>query len=374
MQGIDPHMGFLPSEEPLERLPAEFDAWEQVASELPALLLTGQVRSVLQDLVRLDVSKLEGNRALERAMLLLSVFGNAYVWGCEPAATIIPRNLAAPWSEVAAKLGRPPILSYASIVLHNWRKVNRSAPFALENIVTLLLFHGGMDEQWFYLTAVDVEAKGASALQAIVNAQSAVAVGDEDRLISALAQLATTLTTLSSALRRVPEKCDPYIFYHRVRPFVFGWKEPGIIYEGVSATPQQWAGASAAQSSLLQAIDIGLGIQHSHPVTQSFLRDVRQYMPIPHRQFLQALEAGPGIRPFILNPKRRNTRLNSVYNECIRALETFRKIHMGFSVEYILNQASQAEGAAGTGGTEFVPFLREMGRETKRSVIVDEAG
>jgi indoleamine 2,3-dioxygenase len=34
----------------------------------------------------------------------------------------------------------------------------------------------------------------------------------------------------------MPEKCDPYIYYHRVRPFIFGTKDnpdlkKGLIYE-----------------------------------------------------------------------------------------------------------------------------------------------
>ena len=39
-------------------------------------------------------------------------------------------------------------------------------------------------------------------------------------------------------MNRMPEKCDPFIYYNRVRPYIFGWKNnpttpEGVIYEGV---------------------------------------------------------------------------------------------------------------------------------------------
>ena len=39
-------------------------------------------------------------------------------------------------------------------------------------------------------------------------------------------------------MNRMPEKCDPFIYYNRVRPYIFGWKNnpatpDGVIYEGV---------------------------------------------------------------------------------------------------------------------------------------------
>ena len=45
---------------------------------------------------------------VERAMLLLSVFGNAYVWAESEPAQVIPQSIAVPWRRVADTLGRPP--------------------------------------------------------------------------------------------------------------------------------------------------------------------------------------------------------------------------------------------------------------------------
>lgn len=63
------------------------------------------------------------------------------------------------------------------------------------------------------------------------------------------------------------EKCDPYVYYHRVRAPMAGWRNNpalpnGLLYEGVSEVPLQLYGETGAQSSVVPALDAALGIQH----------------------------------------------------------------------------------------------------------------
>jgi hypothetical protein len=44
---INPQRGCLPSNDPLDRLPTAFDAWEEVAHELPKLMVTEKLRARL---------------------------------------------------------------------------------------------------------------------------------------------------------------------------------------------------------------------------------------------------------------------------------------------------------------------------------------
>ena len=60
---------------------------------------------------------------------------------------------------------------------------------------------------------------------------------DEKALISELGTIHNSLLEVNRIFRLMPEKCDPYIYYHRVRPYIFGWKNnpdlpDGLIYEG----------------------------------------------------------------------------------------------------------------------------------------------
>jgi indoleamine 2,3-dioxygenase len=148
---VYPQRGFLPAEDPLLRLPPAYDPWEQLAAELPALLLARRLRPALADLPLLDLAGLETEAMYNRAMLLLSVLGNAYVWEEKEPALLLPRVIAVPWWQVATAVGRPPILSHASMVLHNWRLLNADEPISLGNLASLQLFLGGLDESWFYL-------------------------------------------------------------------------------------------------------------------------------------------------------------------------------------------------------------------------------
>lgn len=366
---IDPRRGFLPAQDPLERLPEAFDRWEQIAADLPALLMTGRLRFTLEQLPPLDATQLKNEQQVQRAMLLLSVFGNSYVWGSATPATVIPRGVAIPWAQVAEQLGRPMIVAHASMVLNNWRRLDKSQPVALDNLDTLQLFLGGLDEKWFFLTTVAIEAEGAPALPALVEAQRAAAAGQPDRVAGCLETINTTLNNIFEILRRVPEKCDPYIFYHRIRPFLAGWEAPGIIYQGVSESPQILAGGSAAQSSLIQALDAGLGIAHIDDKTRPFLMEMRHYMPPSHRRFIEALEAGPSIRQFVAKHQGDHPGLVTLYNEAIERMSRFRTKHIEISVRYILRQAPKNEEAKGTGGTDFVPFLHTARQETQNRKI-----
>jgi indoleamine 2,3-dioxygenase len=364
---VNSNRGFLPIEDPLECLPSEFETWEYIAAEVPTLLMTSKLRSTLEKLKPLDTSRLESEPYLRRAMLVLGVFASAYVWGESQSAITIPKGIAIPLWEMAEKIGLPPILCYTSVTLDNWRRLDKNQPIELLNIAALQLFWGGIDEQWFYLISVAIEAKGALAIKAIVEAQKAVANSQFDILTQQLKKIASVIIDMQVVLLQIQQKCDPYIFYHRVRPFFAGWPEAGIIYEGISDKPHKFFGSSAAQSSLIQSLDAGLGIVHHQDQTLSFLQAMRYYMPPAHRRFIEALEAESSIRQFVLNHKQNHPALRDLYNECIQVLNNFRKEHRLIAASYILRQNPQQ--IRGTGGTNFVPFLKQVEMQTQASFI-----
>ncbi|MCW6004370.1 indoleamine 2,3-dioxygenase [Micromonospora sp. CPCC 205371] len=127
----------------------------------------------------------------------------------------------------------------------------------------------------------------------------------------------------------------PTCFYHRIRPFLTGWPEPGLVYERVDETPRLLTGGSAAQSSLIQAFDAGLRIPHQHEVTGAFLRAMRAYMPLSHRRFLADLEAGPSIFDYVTARRGEHPRLVDAYNACVRAVGDLRAQHLGLTGRYI---------------------------------------
>ena len=366
---VDPVRGFLPARDPLDRLPAAYSVWDQLGAQVPTLLMAGRLRSTLDRLEPLDTRHLDDELELDRAMLLLCVFGNAYVWGEAEPARRIPPGVAIPLWQVAARLGRPPIASHASVALHNWRRLDPSGPIALDNLGTHQLFLGGVDEQWFYLVTVLIEAEGAAALPALVQAQQAVSSDRVDELVAHLTVVSAALTRMLAALLRMTEQCDPYIFYHRIRRFLTGWESPGVVYGGVDDEPRMYAGGSAAQSALVQALDAGLGVGHRDRETQPYLLEMRRYMPPPHRAFIEALEDGPPVRRYVHDRRESHPFLRDVYNQCVRALEDFRRQHVEIAVRYITHQAPKDQSAKGTGGTNFAAFLGKARKETAEHEI-----
>ena len=132
--------GFLPSKISTI-LPEEFDDIEYVGNNLPKILANNQIESEILNLEpEKDISHLSIEE-LERAMLLYSYIGHAYIWGNLDTDKVIPKNISKTWFKVSQKLERPPILSYASYALNNWELQDKNKPFDLENIRILQFDH-----------------------------------------------------------------------------------------------------------------------------------------------------------------------------------------------------------------------------------------
>jgi indoleamine 2,3-dioxygenase len=364
--GVSRDRGFVPERDPLDALPPAFRAWDEVAAILPALIMNMEVRRWIAAIPELDAGALTSKAEDERAALILSALTMAYVWGGTAPDFTLPRNIAVPFVALSQRLGRPPIVMHATLVLNNWRRLDPARPLALDNVDTQFTFTGSFDEKWFYLATLGVELAGAPAIEALAGAVMAAQDGDESALAERLTALEAGIRRMTIALMRMTERCDPYFFYHRLRPWLAGWPAPGVLYAGTGTPPQVFAGGSAAQSSLLQSIDAGLGIRHEHAHTRDFLEAMLQYMPPKHRALVAELRARSTIRPRALQGA---PVLRDAYNACIAAADEFRRKHIGLTSQYIVKQADKTvgPGTTGTGGTDFVEFLRESRIETARS-------
>lgn len=372
--GID---GFLEKSDPLRQLPRKFIEWEKIAKKLPELLVTDYVRQSIEYLPEFPISEIRNYRQQERAMMILSYIGHAYVWGEKTVPQKIPAVLAKPWSELAKQLYRHPILSYASYALNNWQKIDKSRPIELGNIALLQYFLGGIDEAWFILVHVDIEAKAMPAMKSCMPLIKAIQKNAPEIAYQLLETIQESLEKINIALERMPEHCDPYIYYHRVRPYIHGWKNhpaipEGLIYEGVEyygGKPQQFRGETGAQSGIIPVLDALFGIGHSEDELQVYLREMREYMPLHHREFLQAVESYSEnkqdkqnnlLRNFI---KQQNSpKFRKIYNDNLKLISRFRATHLHYAASYIHQQHQKNPtnpSAVGTGGTPFMAYLKK---------------
>jgi indoleamine 2,3-dioxygenase len=209
--------GFLPLQDPLTHLPQAFDTWESVACGLPKLLASDHIRRTIQELPAFPLDEVTNDRERERAMMLLSYLGHAYVWRDARPAEVLPKQLAVPWHAVAESLGRPPVLSYSSYALHNFFRFDTEREIECGNIGLIQNFMGGIDEEWFILVHVEIERKAAPGMAALHACLDAAEARDAARVESLLATVRVSIDSMDATLKRMPEWCDPYIYYHRVQ-------------------------------------------------------------------------------------------------------------------------------------------------------------
>lgn len=210
-----------------------------------------------------------------------------------------------------------------------------------------------------------------------------------------------SVSNMSASFKKMTRQCDPYIFYHRVRPFLSGSQgnpslPDGVVYTDSAAygnERQQFAGGSAAQSSILQVVDATLGIEHS----QAFLKEMQQYMPREHREYIHFVQAkakaGGSVADLldimattVIEGKSEEAKgllceATAMYDECIDAVTQFRNVHMEMVKVYIISEQRKvaaregrakgertlgdAAGGKGTGGTGIMSFLQPVRNETR---------
>ena len=374
--------GFLPQKVPSKSYSVQSescDRIQEIASNLPKLLLTGKVQSAINKLSPKDLSidDLLINQAsqdLKLAMSHLSFIAHAYIWGDNKPNESIPSVLANPWVKVANNQGRPPILSYASYCLDNWFLIDPDDAISLENVGLINNFLGGVDEDWFVTIHVCIENAAADAMAACAEIAMLETDSPESKTIELLKRIVISMQKVNEIFARMPEKCDPYIYYHRVRPFIFGTKDNpdlknGLIYKGeFQNRPQFFRGETGAQSSIIPSLDGALQITHTKDHLRHYLNEMRDYMPPKHREFMEVLEKNSQVKKIING----SYKLTSLYNDCLEEIRAFRAMHLEYAGTYIFKQAQiknpfgrGGSTITGTGGTPFMAYLKKHRDETE---------
>jgi indoleamine 2,3-dioxygenase len=377
---------FLPYKDPLKEYKSSSTSLNRladIADQLPKLLLTNNVQKIINSLNTNDLSvglliKNKNIRELKLAMVQLSFISHAYIWGAKSPSKILPEAIAKPWTQVANILGRPPILSYASYCLDNWYRLNKKEGISLENIGLLTNFLGGVDEDWFVTIHVCIED---AAREAIAAADSISKLNDKNSVKDFSDQLKLIISSLrkvNSIFSRMPEKCDPYVYYHRVRPFIFGTKDNPDLKEGFTYKkqfknkPQFFRGETGAQSSIMPFLDGALGIYHTEDHLRHYLNEMRDYMPPKHRRSIEIVEKRSNAKSCILESKK----LTLEYNKCLEEIRVFRAQHLEFAATYIHKQSQitnpfgrGGSTITGTGGTPFMKYLKKHRDETQKQKI-----
>ncbi|PVV02828.1 hypothetical protein BB560_002706 [Smittium megazygosporum] len=412
---VNLYNGFLPREQPLLRLTnSYYSPWENMTDNFRKYMVAGIFRQKIRELPVLSTEHLQDMREYRRACVILSFLSHSYIWGHnEVPETTLPKQLSIPWCTISNKLGIVPILTNTTSVLWNWEFLNDGcSDFASSNLYTSVTFTGTTDESWFFTVSTMIEAKGGDILHYGGIVLDAVHSDSIQQAIYGLDGMTDTIKQMITIIKRMPESNDPYLFYWKLRKYFAGWEnmeeagiEHGVIYEDADAIDYngnsypknsfiKFKGASAAQSSVIQVLDILLGIKHFNTEENSasseannqcnsvnkhlnkapgspYLLEMRKYMTRTHRQFLVDLEKICGIRSYVIKKaaeiinsgdtfselleinddylsetdsqdgyslEQRKSLLRS-YNRCVSTLKAFRDAHIEVVKVYVVSQA-----------------------------------
>ena len=378
--------GFIVSNQPLRYLlnkNKDEQILENLACSIPKLLLTNKIRKQIDNLSDTffshDLSKYS-EKELRLLNVQFSFLAHAYVWGDLVPSKILCKAIAKPWSNISKMLGRPPILSYASYCLDNWHKINQDEGVNLDNVALNYNFLGGIDEDWFVTIHVCIEHAANKAIQSALNIAIKTKTNDcnEKVLLDELTSIKEAMLEVNHIFRKMPEKCDPYIYYHRVRPYIFGWKNnpalpDGLIYESCfDEKPQLFRGETGAQSSIVPTLDALLNVKHEKDELREYLDEMKSYMPPSHRELIKFIEDTSKVKGQVSN----NKILMDLYDDCCQEISIFRSQHLRYAADYIHNQSTKStlfgsggSKVRGTGGTPFMKYLKKHRDETDLSKI-----
>jgi sulfite reductase (NADPH) flavoprotein alpha-component len=228
--------GFIPKNPPKQVLPESHRVWDEVALSLPELYRTVKVRDALDAMPILPatVDALPDEHLL-RALSILSIFAHAWVRIEMTPAGDIPPPVLEPWTEATRRIGRrEAFMQYNDLILTNWRQHDPGAsdPMAIENLELLIPTVGNQTERVFYLTQIEMTARAAPLVGAVVRAQEAIAADDVAGVKAELLLMLDVLRALveDSFVKIDPNPlaathCDPVIWGTTVAPFAVSLDE-----------------------------------------------------------------------------------------------------------------------------------------------------
>jgi indoleamine 2,3-dioxygenase len=380
--GMSRERGFLSSFEMDEVfLPTRLDPVLDAADRLSALITSGQVRhwlDALPDPALEDWAMHAPEDQVRAAMVRYSFLVQAYVWGEPRPPLALPANLARPIHALARRLDQAPLLAYSGYVLDNWARIDKSAPVSLDNIRMVQHFAGGEDENWFVMVHVAIEAEAGVLLDNAARLVATARAGDEPATLALLQDMHGAWDRIYAHFARMPERCDPYVYFHRVRPYIHGWANNpalpgGLVYDGVAefgGLPQAFRGQTGSQSSIVPTMDALFGVKHSADPLRAFLDELHAYRPRQHRRFIEDLALSSRLRDYV--ERTGSAPLRDAFNACVEQVARFRTRHLEYAASYINKQAGSIAGNdsdVGTGGTPFMKYLKKHRDENRAQVI-----
>ena len=280
--------GIMPVKPPPLQLPAGYEAWDEMAENLPELYRTLGVRKALEAMPILSAAEADlPDEYLLRASVIMSMLAHAYHRvEANPPQKPMPEGIQRPWEEISRRLNRPaPHLSYIDLIMYNWKLIDpeRDDPMRVENLRLLVPTVDNKEERIFYLTQVEILAQCTPIISALVRAQEAVYRDDAEALKRELILIADGLqhVTYKSFMTINPNPhsdtyVDPVVWAKTVAPFAVP------IHEGT-------AGPSGTAAPIFHMLDMFFTRQNYDTRFGAEMLHLRDWYPKHWQDFIEAL-------------------------------------------------------------------------------------
>ena len=279
--------GLVPSQNFPARLPAYYDAWEEVAENLHLHYTTLRLRNIIDTMPTLNTSKSRlDDRYLLRACTLLSMLAHAYHnVRIYPPPNGIPMSIQQPWDEVQQRLQRTKgVLSYIDLIVYNWKfNDTQGENFNINNLYLLFPTLNNQSERVFYLTQLEILANCAPIISSIVKAQEAIVRNELPVLKEALLEITACLEkiTRKSLLNIDPNRfSDTYVNHvvwaKTVAPFAVPFRNNVL-------------GPSGTSSPIFNVLDAFLERKKHNTFLGKEIKSLRETYPVFWQNFIQAI-------------------------------------------------------------------------------------
>lgn len=372
--------GFLPRQDPLVNLPKKYEAVDSLLKRMTMMQADGSQGllakgtfgdTLLKDLDVIDVSQENNTHLLSALFRDYTFLASAYL--LEPCdlsfrksgayglgRTTLPKSIAIPLVKLSEKLRCRPFMEYAlSYALQNYYRIDPKGPLTYDNLMMHRMFEGSYSERGFVVTHVTMVAYTGRFVTNVTASLKAIETKNMPALIEAYSNLLTDLRDINEEMETMWLKSKPGD-YNNFRTFIMGVKNQpmfpkGVIYEGISETPQFFRGESGANDSIIPTLDNLLELTDKMPTNPltDILKDFRTYRPRGHSEFVQWVYEKAkfvGTRDFSMQDP--NAAL--LYLNILDHIREFRHRHWLFTKNYIINTTNHP---VATGGSPIVTWL-----------------
>ena len=385
--------GFLPVENPLSKLPRQFNKLEEILQNMQidknGYLKYGQMKREVDKLPLYSVSDISDKALLAALFRDYCFLASAY--SLEPchleleenknndygfARDSLPIQISEPLIELSKKLGTFPWLDYAyGYGLNNAVLIDKLKPHDYNSYKTIRMFNGNASESGFINVHVAMVSYSGKLTKYQCDTLDAIHNNNRDQLNISLNNHAEVLRKIVETLSTMwkASKSKEYLSF---RTFIMGqvnnnkcYKNETINYNlsnGIT-TQESWRGETGAQDSLVPSIDSLFGLKYPKNILTEYLYELRDYRPLDHQSYINYLSE----MSLHLNFKEycKKSPLTCYYVlKNLNYLRLFRKKHWILTKKYIIKNTSHPVATGGTPITTWLPnqlgatleYMKEM--------------